>query len=241
VSGRLGDRVCLITGGAQGQGAAEAALFVAHGAQVYITDLDGEAGRRTASDTGSVFLEHDVASIDDWQRVVGQVITDTGRIDVLVNNAGILHTAPLSATTPDMWDRIVAVNQTGVYLGMRTVAPQMTVRRSGSIINVSSVAGLTGTMFFGYTATKWAIRGMTRSAARDLGPSGVRVNSIHPGVIETSMTAGMNLGAAVEGVPLGRAASAAEVAELALFLASDASSYANGAEFVLDGGWTAAH
>jgi len=238
---RLDGKVCLITGAAGGQGAAEAALFAQHGAKVYITDVTVTAGQETAAATGATFLEHDVASAAGWADVVGHVIAATGRIDVLVNNAGILHESTLSATAPEMWDRIVAVNQTGTYLGMYTVAPHMADRQSGSIINVSSVAGLMGSLFFGYCATKWAIRGMTRSAARELGPSGIRVNSIHPGVIETPMTAGMNLTAATKSVPLQRSANAGEVAQLALFLASDASSYASGAEFVLDGGWSAGH
>jgi 3alpha(or 20beta)-hydroxysteroid dehydrogenase len=240
-SRRLDGKVCLITGGASGQGAAEAALFACHGAHVFITDVSVASGERVASTVGATFLEHDVSSAAGWLRVTERIVAETGRIDVLVNNAGILQQSTLTATSPEMWDRIVAVNQTGTYLGMHTVAPHMTRHRSGSIINVSSVAGLMGSLFFGYCATKWAIRGMTRSAARELGPSGVRVNSIHPGMIETPMTADMDLAPATKGVPLQRSASADEVAHLALFLASDASSYASGAEFVLDGGWSAGH
>lgn len=238
--GQLTGKVAIITGGARGQGAAEGRLFVAEGATVYLTDVLADEGAKTAADAGAIFVEHDVASPDAWATVVQQVLNDQGRIDVLLNNAGILEWKNLADTSLEAWERIVAVNQTGVFLGMQAVAPAMIKQKSGSIINLSSIAGLRGAgPCFAYGATKWAVRGMTKSAAQELGPHGIRVNSIHPGIIDTPMMAGVPLDQLISNVPLGRYASADEVAKLALWLASDESGYANGAEWVLDGGFTA--
>jgi 3alpha(or 20beta)-hydroxysteroid dehydrogenase len=238
--GRLDQKVALITGGARGQGAAEAALFASEGATVYLTDVLVDEGAQTASTIGGTFLEHDVTSPEQWTGVVERVVADQGRVDVLVNNAGILFWATMTQTEIDDWNRIVAVNQTGVFLGMRAVGPHMTTHGSGSIVNISSIGGMRGAApCFAYGATKWAVRGMTKSAAQELGPHGVRVNSIHPGIIDTPMMADQPLDAMVARVPMGRYATADEVAKLALWLASDDSAYANGAEFVLDGGQTA--
>jgi 3alpha(or 20beta)-hydroxysteroid dehydrogenase len=238
--GRLDDKVALITGGARGQGAAEAARFASEGATVYLTDVLADEGAETAKAIGGTFIEHDVTSLEQWAAVVDRVVGDQGGVDVLVNNAGILHWASMGTTELDDWNRVVAVNQTGVFLGMQTVSRPMIERGAGSIVNISSIAGLrsAGTCF-AYGATKWAVRGMTKSAARELGPHGVRVNSIHPGIIDTPMMADQPLDAMTAAVPLGRYASADEVAKLALWLASDDSAYANGGEFVLDGGQTA--
>jgi 3alpha(or 20beta)-hydroxysteroid dehydrogenase len=237
--GRLDGKVCLITGGARGQGAAEAARFVEEGATVYITDFRVEAGQETAKATGAVFLEHDVTDQDRWAAVVEQIVGQEGRLDVLVNNAGIFRKVPLIETTVELWDRIVSVNQTGVFLGMHTVAPPMIEQGSGSIVNISSVAGLEGTAAFAYGATKWAVRGMTKCAAVDLGPHGIRVNSIHPGIIVTDMIAGLPLEEAAQTVPLKKNGAPEDVAELALWLASDESRYTSGAEITVDGGLTA--
>jgi 3alpha(or 20beta)-hydroxysteroid dehydrogenase len=238
--GRLNDRVVVITGGARGHGAAEAKLFAAEGAIVYITDVLADEGAKTAAEAGATFLEHDVTSPDGWGAVVGRIVEERARLDVLVNNAGILHWATMTKTPLDVWQRVVAVNQTGVFLGMQAVAPQMMAQRSGSIINISSIGGLRGSgPCFAYGATKWAVRGMTKGAAQELGPYGVRVNSIHPGIIDTPMMADKPLDELAKSVPLGRYASADEVAKLALWLASDDSAYASGGEFVLDGGQTA--
>jgi len=238
--GRLDGKVTLITGGARGQGAAEGARFAAEGAAVYLTDVLADEGAKTASDIGATFLEHDVTSADQWEAVVARIVDDQGRIDALVNNAGILIWATMSETQLDDWERIVSINQTGVFLGMRAVAPHMKEQRAGSIVNISSIAGLRGaSTCFAYGATKWAVRGMTKGAAQELGPFGVRVNSIHPGVIDTPMLADQSLEMMSARVPLGRHATADEVAMLTLWLVSDDSAYANGAEFVLDGGQTA--
>jgi 3alpha(or 20beta)-hydroxysteroid dehydrogenase len=237
--GMLDGRVALITGGARGQGAAEGRLFAAEGATVFLTDVLVNEGQATAEGIGATFLEHDVTDVDQWKVVVEHVLDASGRIDILVNNAGILHWATMTETSLDAWNRVVAVNQTGVFLGMQAVAPTMKEQRSGSIINISSVAAFSGSApCFAYGATKWAVRGMTKGAARELGPFGIRVNSIHPGIIDTPMMAGAPLDEFVKGVPLRRYASADEVAKLALWLASDESAYASGAEFILDGGMT---
>jgi 3alpha(or 20beta)-hydroxysteroid dehydrogenase len=238
--GRLDGRVALVTGGARGQGAAEGRLFAEEGAVVYLTDVLAEEGTKAAAEAGATFIEHDVTSPEDWQRAVARVVGDHDRIDVLVNNAGILHWATMTETSHEAWQRIVAVNQTGVFLGMQAVSGQMMAQRSGSIVNVSSIGGLRGSgPCFAYGATKWAVRGMTKGAAQELGPHGVRVNSIHPGIIDTPMMEGTSLEALSRQVPLRRHGTADEVARLALWLASDDSAYASGAEFVLDGGQTA--
>ena len=241
---RLDGKVALITGGARGQGAAEAELFVEAGAQVIITDLLDDEGQATADRLGAAcdFMHHDVASEDEWKSVVDSVVERHGRLDVLVNNAGIFKVAGLSETSTEMWQQMLAVNQTGVFLGMRTAAPAMKANGVGSIINISSIAGLKSAgLAHAYSATKWAVRGMSKSAAVELAPHGVRVNSVHPGIIETAMLHEFGeLRPAIEqNIPMGRTAEADEVAKLVLFLASDDSSYCTGHEFVVDGAMTA--
>jgi 3alpha(or 20beta)-hydroxysteroid dehydrogenase len=175
-----------------------------------------------------------------WQSVVERIMADQGRLDVLVNNAGIITWKTMTETELEVWNRIVAVNQTGVFLGMQAVAPHMMQQGSGSIVNISSIGGLRGASpCFAYGATKWAVRGMTKGAAQELGPHGIRVNSIHPGIIDTEMIAVLPKEQMAERVPLRRYAQPEEVAKLALWLASDDSAYASGAEFILDGGQTA--
>jgi 3alpha(or 20beta)-hydroxysteroid dehydrogenase len=233
--GRLDGKVAIITGGARGQGASEGALFASEGATVYLTDVLLDDGAKTAADLGVTFIPHDVTDPAQWAHVVERVLADTGRVDVLVNNAGILHWAPMTETPLDVWNRIIAVNQTGVFLGMQAVAGAMKDQRSGSIVNISSIGG----PCFAYGATKWAVRGMTKGAAQELGPFNVRVNSVHPGIIDTPMMADQPIQAMTDRVPLRRYASADEVAKLVLWLASDDSAYATGGEFTLDGGQTA--
>ncbi len=242
VMGKLEGRVAIVTGGARGQGAAEAALFADEGATVFVTDVLVEAGEKTAAEIGGTFVEQDVADPAQWDALVARVVADHGRLDILVNNAGILRWERMADTSVESWNEVVAVNQTGVFLGMRAVAPQMKEQRSGSIVNISSVGGLSGaSACFAYAATKWAVRGMTKGAAIELGPHGIKVNSIHPGIIDTPMMGGTDLDklADVIGVPLQRYAQPEEVAKLALWLVSDDNSYSTGAEFVIDGGQTA--
>lgn len=240
---RLDDKVAIITGGARGQGAAEAELFVAAGAQVVITDVLEAEGAATAERLGAAceFVHHDVTSEDGWTEVVDSVVERHGGLDILVNNAGIFRTVGLVETTLAMWEQMLSVNQTGVFLGMRTAAPAMKANGSGSIVNISSIAGMkAASIAHAYSATKFAVRGMTKSAAVELAPHGVRVNSVHPGIIDTAMLEefGGARAAIEERIPLGRVATADEVAKLVLFLASDDSSYCSGHEFVVDGAMT---
>ncbi len=240
--GKLDGRVAIITGGARGQGAAEASLFAEEGATVVVTDVLVDDGAKTAAAVGGTFVEHDVADPAQWDALVARVVADHGRIDVLINNAGILRWERMLDTTFESWNEVVAINQTGVFLGMKAVAPQMIEQHSGSIVNISSVGGLRGaSACYTYAATKWAVRGMTKGAAIELGPHGIKVNSIHPGIIDTPMMGGTDLDglASTIGVPLQRYAQPEEVAKLALWLVSDDNSYSTGAEFVIDGGQTA--
>jgi 3alpha(or 20beta)-hydroxysteroid dehydrogenase len=241
--GRLEGKVALITGGARGQGAAEAALIASEGAQVIVTDMLDEEGAKTADRVGGLYLHHDVSKEADWAKVVATVEERYGRIDILINNAGIFRNGRIADTTLADYMKVIEVNQVGVFLGMKAVSPLMINAGSGSIVNISSVAGLQGTPgSFAYGASKWAVRGMTKSAARELGRWGIRVNSIHPGLIDTPMlheVPGIDAdGGArmLRNTPIRRVAQPEEVARLALFLASEESSYSRGAEFVIDGG-----
>ena len=232
-------------------GAAEAQLFLDEGAKVVITDVLDEAGKQTAqrlSPDGSrcMFLHHDVTNEDDWASVVAETVSAFGQIDVLINNAGIFERGSILDTPLKDFQRTIDINLTGVFLGMKAVAPHMVQRKTGSIVNISSVAGLAGTPgFVAYGASKWAVRGMTKGVAKELAPFGVRVNSIHPGIIDTPMLqtfdeAGEGVREAVRTrIPLGYEAEPIHVARLALYLASDDSAYSTGSEFIVDGGWSA--
>jgi 3alpha(or 20beta)-hydroxysteroid dehydrogenase len=238
----LAGLVAIFTGAARGQGEAEARLLAAHGAKVVLTDVRVEQGTAVAADIGADarFVAHDVASPDGWQQVVDTAASTFGRVDILVNNAAISRPLKLEATEPEVYDELYRVNQFGVYLGMRAVLDPMRAVGGGSIINISSVAGLKGTStLFAYTATKWAVRGMTRSAALELARYNIRVNAIFPGVIDTPMNddnpARMNE-VLVRTTPMRRMGEPNEIAEAVLFLASPAASFATGAELAVDGG-----
>jgi 3alpha(or 20beta)-hydroxysteroid dehydrogenase len=243
---RLRDKVIVITGGARGQGAEEGRLFAREGATVVLTDVLDEDGARTAADIPRAqYLHLDVRSEAEWQSVIDTVLVRHGRIDVLVNNAGVDFVKRFEQTSLDDWQRIVAINQTGVFLGMRTVARAMiAAKRGGSIVNISSVAGMEGVKGrAAYGSTKWAVRGMTKIGALEWGEHGIRVNSIHPGIIETPMTANLRAFTDPEvrvrterTIPLGRVGQPIDIAYMALFLASDESAYCTGQEFIVDGG-----
>jgi len=240
---RLAGKVTLITGGARGQGAAEARLFAAEGARVFITDVLAEQGEAVAAEVGGRFRRHDVTSEADWDEVLRWVLDEAGRLDVLVNNAGIFRTVPMTQTSVELWHQVMDVNALGVFLGMRAAAVPMKTQGSGSIINISSIAGMRGAgTAFAYGASKWAVRGMTKAAAQELTPFGVRVNSVHPGIIDTEMITEVGehwRELLTPRIPIGRPAGADDVARLVLFLASDDSSYCSGHEYLVDGAMTA--
>lgn len=246
--GRLEGKVAIITGAARGQGAAAARRFVAEGARVVVADVLDEVGKQLADEIGAHYCHLDVSSEDDWADVMRDTAVEFGEVDVLVNNAGILHFSAIAETELVDYQRVIGVNQVGTFLGMRAVIPSMTRSGGGSIVNVSSVEGLAGMPYLvAYTASKFAIRGMTKVAAMELGEKGIRVNSVHPGAVDTRMVSEAIGGIEVDmsrvgkKVALGRVGQPDDIANVVLFLASDESAYCTGAEFVVDGGATATH
>ena len=239
--GRLEGKVCLITGAARGQGAEEAKLFAREGGLVWMVDVLDEQGEALAGEIGATYRHLDVTIERDWEAIVDEIRLIAGSLQVLVNNAGVFPLNRMVTTSVEEYQRTMDINALGVFLGMKTCAPLLIESGNGSIVNISSVAGMRASVgSFAYGASKWAVRGMTKTAAVELARKGVRVNSIHPGVIETPMVADVpNVDKVAGRTPLGRSADAAEVASLALYLASDESSYSTGAEFVVDGGLSA--
>ncbi|MFG2331225.1 glucose 1-dehydrogenase [Streptomyces sp. NPDC048604] len=236
----LDGKVVIVTGAARGQGAAEAALLTAAGARVVLTDVREEEGRAVAAGLGeaAAFVRHDVTSAEDWDRVAATATRTYGRLDALVNNAALWRTAPVQDETPENFELLLKVNLLGPFLGMRAVLPALREAGGGSIVNVSSTAGLVGIPgHAAYGSSKFGLRGLTRSSALDLAPYGIRVNSVHPGAIDTPMTAPV-AGRDWSHVPLGRMGRPEEVGVLIAFLVSDASSYVTGTEFTVDGGLT---
>jgi 3alpha(or 20beta)-hydroxysteroid dehydrogenase len=239
---RLTDKVAIITGAASGQGAAEARLFVAEGARVVLTDVNEQPGQKLADELGdtAVFHRLDVTDEAEWAAVVAATLARFGKLNALLNNAGLFQPKPILQTTLAEWDAHYRVNQLGVFLGMRATVEPMIAAGGGSIVNTSSAAALRGNpAMFAYAATKWAVRGMSKAAALDLAQHNVRVNCVLPGIIDTPMyrANGPEQCAAMDGlIPLGRRGQPGDVAELMAFLVSDAGAYFVGAEFTIDGG-----
>lgn len=241
--GRLLGKVAIITGAARGMGESHTRRFVAEGAQVVMTDVLRAEGEAVAGELGDavVFVEHDVTSEAGWDEVVATTLERFGRLDVLVNNAGILRYHPVHATPPDEFRLVLEVNLVGPFLGTRAVAEPMTEAGGGSIVNISSVSGIMGTpITAAYVSSKWGVTGLTKASAIDLGKRGIRVNSVHPGGVNTPMTGEGVPDEAFEPfykrLPISRLGTPEDVSNLVLFLASDDSSYCTGAEFVVDGG-----
>ena len=246
--GRLSGKVAIITGAAQGMGEAHAKMFVAEGAKVILTDVNEAGGKALAESLGAnaLFIKHDVRFAPEWKAVVEQGEAKFGTINVLINNAGIIGTiADTVNFTQADYQLVCDINQLGVYLGMQAVIPSMVRAGVGSIVNISSIAGMIACMGapnLAYVGSKFAVRGMSKQVAAEYGLNNVRCNSVHPGYILTPMMVAAtdeNGGGAGELIPLKRMAKPSEVSCLVLFLASDESSFITGMEHVIDGGMTA--
>lgn len=248
--GRVDGKVVIVTGAARGQGAATARLFASEGASVVLTDLLEAEGEAVADEIGEAacFVKHDVTSEEDWGRVVDLAVERFGRLDVLINNAGIIQSTPVIDCSVEEFRGVLDVNLVGPFLGIKAAAPVMGQTGGGSIVNVSSIQGIVGRAGTpGYTASKFGLRGLTKTAALELGTLGVRINSIHPGGVDTPL-----LNDAVPGVeitrdmldashahlPVPRVGTPDDIAPTSLFLASDEAGYITGAELVIDGGMT---
>jgi 3alpha(or 20beta)-hydroxysteroid dehydrogenase len=235
--GRVDGKVALISGGARGMGAAHARMLVKEGAKVVIGDILDDEGKALADELGEAarYVHLDVTEADQWETAVATATDQFGLLNVLVNNAGIVALGRIGKFDMAKWQKVIDVNLTGTFLGMQAVVEPMRAAGGGSIINVSSIEGLRGSvMVHPYVASKWAVRGLAKSAALELGADKIRVNSIHPGFIRTPMT--KHLPDDVVTTPLGRPGQSEEVSTFVVFLASDESSYATGTEFVVDGG-----
>lgn len=248
---RLAGKVAFISGGARGMGATEAKLFANEGAAVAIGDVLEEAGKRTEAEINqsggqALFVSLDVTSEQSWLDAIGATVAKFGRLDILVNNAGVSAHGMIEFTTEADWDRVMDVNSKGPFLGTKVAIPEMRKSGGGSIINISSQLGLVGTEMSSpqYQSSKGAIRLLTKTTALQYAPDGIRCNSVHPGPVNTDMTADSrgnpeNLGKMVGRIPMGRYGEPVEIANGVLYLASDESGFVTGSELVLDGGWTA--
>ena len=247
---RLENKVALISGGARGMGAVEAKLFAEEGAKVIIGDILEEEGRKVEAEINEaggecVFVSLDVRSEEAWQNAVNEAVSRYGKLDILVNNAGIYRAHNVEETTSDEWDQVMDINAKGVFLGTKHAIPAMRDAGGGSIVNISSVAGLVGSRATSaYNASKGAVRLLTKSTAIQYASDGIRANSVHPGTIETPMTEGFLADPSMrqdrmDRTPIGRLGKPEDVAYGALFLASDEASFMTGSELVIDGGRTA--
>jgi 3alpha(or 20beta)-hydroxysteroid dehydrogenase len=234
--GKLDGKVALITGGARGIGAEDARVLAAEGAKIVVCDLLDEEGQALAQEVGGVYHHLDVTSESQWQDAIAFAEKTYGPVDILINNAGVVGFTPLDTCDLAEWNRVIGINLTGTFLGIRYIADSMKRAGGGVIVNMSSTAGLMGYSQLGaYVASKWGVRGLTKSAALDLAQYKIRVVSVHPGPIETPMTAGIDVGFSRRPIP--RIGQPSEVAAMILFLVADAT-FSTGTEFVLDGGAT---
>ncbi|MGG0936369.1 glucose 1-dehydrogenase [Brevibacillus centrosporus] len=248
---RLEGKVAIITGGGTGIGKHTALRFAREGAKVVVTDINLDSANQTVDEIknaggSALAIAHDVSKEEQWQQVVAQAVEQYQKVDILFNNAGIYIIKPLAEITLDDWNRLMSINVTGVFLGMKHVMPVMAKQKAGSVINASSIAGLIGAPgHVLYGASKGAVRIMTKDAAIEYAQQGVRVNSIHPGYIQTGMveyaveTTKHSTAELAKGVPTGRLGTVEDVSNVVLFLASDEAGHVTGAEFVIDGGGTA--
>ena len=237
---RLKDKVAIITGAASGMGAAHVKMFVDEGAKVVFSDIQEDKGVALQKELGdnTLFVKHDVTNEEEWDQVVKAAVDNFGTVDILVNNAGIDYPeTDLADVSLDDYNKLININQTSVLLGMKAVEPIMKDRKSGSIVNISSLAGIVGVYKkVSYTGSKFAVNGMTKAAALELGEHNIRVNSVHPGFITTPMTEHLINDELEAMFPLKRAGNVEEVSYMVVFLASDESTYSTGSEFVIDGG-----
>lgn len=244
-AGRARDKVVLVSGAAQGMGASHARRLVAEGASVIIGDLQQEAGTELAASIDAAagrhaaqFVRLDVTDAEQWEAAVAAGVAEFGRLDALINNAGIYTPGTVETASLKDWHRTIDIDLTGTFLGMRAAVGELRKQETSSIVNISSIAGLTGFKHrAAYSAAKWGVQGLTKTSAMDFGPDGVRVNSVHPGSVETPLTAGLERG--LGQVPAGRAAQVDEISSLVLYLVSDESRFVNGASIAIDGGETA--
>ena len=246
---RLKGKIAIITGASQGMGSAHGKAFVNEGAKVVLTDLNAADGDALAKSLGenAIFVEHDVTDAAGWRRVIDAAEAAFGRVNVLVSNAGIIGPVSMTADLDeDAYARVCAINQTGVFLGMKAVLPGMLAAGGGSIVNISSISGIVaivGSPNLAYVGSKFAVRGMTKHVAVEYGDRNIRVNSVHPGYVKTPMMVAAtdeDGGGAAAAIPLRRFAESVEISNLVVFLASDEASFITGAEHVIDGGMTAA-
>jgi 3alpha(or 20beta)-hydroxysteroid dehydrogenase len=241
VSGELVGKVALITGAARGQGEAEARLFVEEGAKVVFTDVLDDEGKAVAADLGDAarYLHHDVRSEEDWAAAINTATDTFGRLDILVNNAAIHWQQAIEDETRSGFEKILQVNLVGPFLGMKAVLGPMRAAGGGSIVNISSTAGIVGYAYHGaYGSAKWGLRGLSKVAAVEFGRDKIRVNSVHPGPIDTSMMGPDRSEQRFAPMPLGRPGQPREVAQLVCFLGSDRASFITGHEYIIDGGST---
>ncbi len=238
----LAGKVVIVTGGSQGQGAAEARLFRQLGAKVVVADVSDETGQALAAEIGASYHHVDISEASAWQHLMAEVMDAHSRLDVLVNNAAVHWLRSIEEETVDEFDRLIGINLRGTFLGIQAAIAPMRTSGGGSIVNIASIAGIRGFPLHGsYGASKWGVRGLTKTAAGELGPSGIRVNVVLPGIIDSPMAwsgGQMPEGTSFDHLPLGRVGEAEEVARVVAFLASDASAYMTGSEITVDGGAT---